>query len=279
MKIDGRAIADAILDELKTPAAALGKLDRQPTLVVILIGDDPGSLSYIRQKQKAAETVGIRLIFEHLDANPVQLPVTLTSLIDKYNSDPAVHALIIQRPVPGLNPTEMGLLQTIKPGKDVDGFVPVSKFIVPVAAAVWKILDQIYKPAQLSQLLQTKTVVVIGRGDTAGKPISEYLSRYCTTSVINSQTPNPNRITATADIIISCVGKPDILGPHNIKPGATLISVGLSRGTNGKLVGDYDQEKISGIAGFYTPTPGGVGPVNVACLMANVIQAASIPDS
>ena len=135
---------------------------------------------------------------------------------------------------------------------------------------------RIFKQRQLTGPGPVRKIVVIGRGETAGKPIAEALiKRGYDISVVHSQTPNPDEIIKTADIVISCVGRPHVVRRHNIKKETILISVGLSRDSEGKLHGDYEEDEIEDIASFYTPTPGGVGPVNVACLMANLVKAAS----
>lgn len=254
MRIDGKAIADGILNTLEKK---IKHLDFQPTLAVILVGDDPASLSYIKQKTKAAERIGAKLLFEHLSATISR--ETLVSAIARFNTDPLVHGLIVQRPVPipGIGIT----LNTVAPEKDVDGFTQNSPFQVPVARAVVTILKNI------GATLENKNIVIIGRGETAGKPIAK---AFPSATIIHSQTPNPNEIIKSADILISCVGKNVV---KNIKPGAILISVGLFRENDGLLHGDYEEEDVKNLAGFYTPTPGGVGPVNVACLMQNLLDA------
>lgn len=279
MLIDGKALADSILTDLGVQVTALTAGGVVPTLAVILVGDNPASLAYIRQKQKAAEKIGARLIFDHQTAN-----VTgggLYNLIAKYNSDPTVHGLIIQRPIPKEVGRVDDVLLKVQKAKDVDGFLPDSPFEVPVALAVGEILKSIHtdtkEPNDYADWLRKKKVVVIGRGETAGKPIAAYLSSgHFAVTVVHSQTPDPEKIVNNGDIIISCVGKERVVAGTSIKPGCILISVGIWRDSAGKLRGDYDEPDISSIAGWYTPTPGGVGPVNVACLMKNVIKACTI---
>lgn len=254
MRIDGKAIADGILNTL---AEKIKYLDFQPTLAVVLVGDDPGSLSFIKQKTKAADRIGARLFFEHLPENTSE--ETLASTITRFNNDPTVHGLIVQRPIP--IPGIGIALNTVAPEKDVDGFTQNSPFQVPVARAVVTILKSI------GVTMENKNIVIIGRGETAGKPIAK---EFPGATIIHSQTPNPNEIIKSADILISCVGKNVV---KNIKPGAILISVGLFRGVDGLLHGDYEEEDVKNLAAFYTPTPGGVGPVNVACLMQNLLDA------
>lgn len=258
MRIDGKQIAQNILASLS--------FQHTPVLQVILVGDNHASLSFIKQKQKAAETIGAKVLVSHLpDGRQVSLQ-QLQDIIHQYNDDPSIHGIIIQRPVPMKNVGD--ILNSVAPQKDIDGFVPNSPFSVPVALAVEKILDSV------SPDWKSKRIVIIGRGETAGKPINDHLLKLdCTTSVIHSLTRYPKEILRQADIIISCVGKERTVTKDDIKPGLILMSVGITRNAEGKLVGDYDEEEIKGIASFYTPTPGGVGPVNVACLMANLVAA------
>lgn len=240
-----------------------------PTLAVIQIGDNPASMAYIKQKQKAAERIGANLIFNHQ-------PATINknkfkNLVQRYNIDPAVHGIIIQRPVPEAMGDVSTILDSILPKKDIDGFLPNSPFDVPVAVAVGEILKSIHVDMDHAQF------VIIGRGETAGAPIARYLEkRHCATSVIHSQTPDPEKIMKNADVIISCVGKSQVVTKKSLKSGAVLISVGIWRDADGKLHGDYDEASIADIASYYTPTPGGVGPVNVACLMQNLIKACTL---
>ncbi len=263
MKIDGKGIADAILSNLTQKVLQLKESGIVPTLAVILVGDDPESLAYIRQKQKVTERIGGRFIFEHLPKTTTQKE--LTARVAMYNRDPEAHGLIVQRPLP------TGLTASVDSKKDVDGFVPNSPFPVPIVQAIFEILK--YCGCEILQ----KNVVIIGRGETAGKPIAEAFAKLkCTASIVHSQTPNPKEIMKKADIIISCVGKETVVAADAIKPGAILISVGLWRGTDNKLHGDYNEEEIQDIASYYTPTPGGVGPLNIACLMQNLVKACTI---
>lgn len=287
MTIDGKHIADEILQRLIKNVATLQQSNVAPTMAVILVGDDPASLAYIKQKQKAAQKIGAQVIFDHQPSTIS--PSDLASLVNRYNSDPLVHGLIIQRPIPQSVGDVSHILTTIDRNKDVDGFLPDSPFDVPVAAAVGEILRTVYnsqstinnttKPDENEFLfwLKEKHIVVIGRGETAGEPIYRYFQKLdCTTSQIHSKTPNPEKIIRDGDIVISCVGKEHVVIRESTKPGAILISVGIRRDQEGKLRGDYDESDIANQAYAYTPTPGGVGPVNVACLMKNLIKSCTM---
>jgi methylenetetrahydrofolate dehydrogenase (NADP+)/methenyltetrahydrofolate cyclohydrolase len=171
---------------------------------------------------------------------------------------------------------DVSIHEIVDPKKDIDGFVTNSPFDVPIVKAVTDILEYIH-PKRLINWLQKQNIVIIGRGETAGKPIAAAFARHqCATSIIHSQTSNPSEIMKQADIIISCVGKEKIVAPSAIKPGVILISVGLTRGIDGKLHGDYEEDDVKNIASFYTPTPGGVGPLNIASLMQNLVKACTM---
>lgn len=277
MKIDGRAIANHILTNLQKRVNALKQQGITPTLAVIQVGDDPGSTAYIRQKQKAAEQIGAVLIHEKLPLDVSYQRVNI--LTHEYNDNPTIHGLIIQRPLPASLGDASKLLNLVNPKKDVDGFLSNSPYPVPMATAVIIILKETYQHVlRFDNWLRQKSIVVIGRGVTAGKPIAELFHKLGSNlTTIHSQTKNPDAIIKTADIIISCVGKENIVRRDNIKKDAVLVSVGIWRDENNKLHGDYDEDAIQHIALAYTPTPGGVGPVNVACLMANLISAADNP--
>lgn len=247
MKIDGRAIADNILSHLH--------VEGRPTLAVIQVGDNESSTTYIHQKKLAAEKIGARLIHRKfpLTVSTKQIHAT----IEQFNNDSSVHGIILQRPLP---PHLYKMIQIILLTKDVDGFLPGSPYVPPVAAAVIKILDEIKeKPGPC---------VVIGRGETAGKPIADTLTKHgWTVTVVHSQTKNPKEIIKKAHTVISCVGKQKVITPDMVSNHTILIGVGP---------GDYNEDEMKDIVTYYTPTPGGVGPVNVACLMQNLIEASTI---
>jgi methylenetetrahydrofolate dehydrogenase (NADP+) / methenyltetrahydrofolate cyclohydrolase len=285
MKIDGKRLAEDILSALEQK---IKTSHITPTLAVLQIGDDPASVAYIRQKQKAADRIGANIVISKqgtgISVNELQ------ELTKKFTIDPTVHGLIIQRPIPHIL---HDVARTVSPEKDIDGFLPHSPYAAPVALAVSEILQEIYisihnssqnknenftfQIENFEKWLQSKQICIIGRGETAGKPIADYFTKLdCTTSVISSQTHNPEEILKQADIIISCVGKARIIKNDYIKPGVILLSVGIWRDELGKLHGDYDEDEILDTALYYTPTPGGVGPINVACLMQNLVKACTI---
>lgn len=283
MRIDGTALANSILTDLSQTVSELKDKGITPQIAVVLVGDDPGSISYIKQKEKAAKRIGAILTLEHLPHTIT--PEILLSTIAHYNNDPQVHGLIVQRPLPIVGVDD--ILNTVSPAKDIDGFVPNSPFEVPVARGVITILEHIHAKLIGEQLvrgefkpwLNSQTITVVGHGETAGKPIASTLKKYdCHFTVVTSKNSEDEKDETYkhSSVIVSCVGKQHILTRSNIPPGAILISVGLTRGADGKLHGDYEIEDAEKIASFYTPTPGGVGPVNVACLMRNLVDAAKL---
>jgi len=250
MRIDGKKLAEHILNTVR---ARICSLRVTPVLAVVQIGNNPASLVYIRQKHIAAKKIGARIIISNTISD-----------VDRFNNDPEIHGIIVQRPVPPKTPEYAVTLK-----KDVDGFEKKSPFDVPVALAVSEIIRSVRSVP--------KTYAVIGRGETAGGPIFRYLQKHqCKISLIHSQTKNPDNILKNADCVISCVGKKQVIHRQQIKPGAILIGVGIWKDPAGRLHGDYEEAEIADTAYAYTPTPGGVGPVNVACLMQNLVEACKI---
>lgn len=279
MEINGRAIADNILADLKVRVIELQqKHNIIPHLAVVRVGDDPAITSYVNQKERTAQKIGAQVTVYSFPET-VSENELLTKL-QGLDADKTVHGLILQLPIPK-HLHEQQLLLAISPIKDVDGFHPHTKFTVPLASAVETILEYI---SDLSAPLQDKPfvewikeqkIVVIGKGKTGGMPVIDLLqSKHIHPIIIDSQTTNTEQLIKKADIIISAVGKNNIIKKTMIKPGAILISIGMTKGDDGKFYGDYDREDIQEAAGFYTPVPGGVGPVNVAKLMENVVTAA-----
>lgn len=266
MIIDGRQIARSILDELKIQVSKLKENGVIPTLAVILMGDNESSRAYVRQKQLKAEEIGAKVQVFQFDQSVSNDEIE--SLVKKLDSDPKIHGIILQRPAPPqikINELE----ELISSKKEVDGFGIHPIYPVPVAEAVYRMLLIICS----EQELQTKQIAVIGKGETAGMPIINHLRKKGTSpSIIDSQTQNRGELLKNADILVSAVGKKNVLSAKDIKKGAVVIAVGLGS-DEGKLRGDFDEKEIEQVASAYSPTPGGVGPVNVAILMENLITA------
>lgn len=266
MVIDGTKLAQTILDDLHKEVQSLQPKDIHPSFIVILVGDDPASTTYVKRKQKVAEQIGVNFNLYKFKENVSERK--LLERIDLLNKDNNIHGIIVQLPLPQqLDTHKIG--ERVDPKKDIDGFHPQTYFIPPIAQAVLEVLNSINVNPK------DKKVVVIGRGETAGKPIANVLiQKGAKVTVAHSKTENISFFTKQADIIVSCVGKPNVVKPKMVHKDSILIGVGLHREEDGKLHGDYDEEKITNEVAYYTPTPGGMGPVNVACLLKNVIKAA-----
>ncbi|HYK09133.1 MAG TPA: bifunctional 5,10-methylenetetrahydrofolate dehydrogenase/5,10-methenyltetrahydrofolate cyclohydrolase [Candidatus Eisenbacteria bacterium] len=279
MILDGKTVANYILAGLIERVDLLESEHHiQPHLAVVRVGDNPETTSYIAQKEKKAKEIGVVVSVYNHEENVSQ--ETLQETIDFLQRDESIHGIILQLPIPKtLN--EKALIASIMPTKDVDGFVANSPFTVPLAAAIMKLLEvpmmkeTVATGESFNEWLQSKNIVVMGKGPTGGLPIIAQLQeRGADPIIIDSTTPNPSFITKAADIIITAVGKPGILTKDMITKDTILLNVGMTRGDDEKFYGDYKEDDIKDIAGWYTPTPGGVGPVNVACLLENVILAA-----
>lgn len=276
MRIDGKVLASTILEDLKKRVLILRNKQIVPRLAIVAVGTDPVSSVYVRQKEAALDKIGARATIVHLPRSTTQSE--LLKIIQRFSNDNNVHGIIVQRPLPSHLDSDT-ITETIDLKKDVDGFQPNSSFTMPIAEAIFSILEYIYysrknKNTKFVQWLGSKKIVVVGKGETGGGPIRSLFTKMgIGTRGIDSKTLNPNHITRQADIIISAVGKRRIIKSLAIKKGAILISVGLHKENDGKLHGDYEEREIKNIASFYTPSPGGVGPVNVAMLLKNLVTA------
>lgn len=266
MKIDGKQIANSLFDHQKKIVEKLSRFHSIPRLSVILIGNDPSSQTYIRQKKLYGASLGIRV---DVQTFPVVTPILeFYAYIESLNVNPDIAGVIIQRPLPFPIPKDK-LDSLVVAEKDVDGFHPQTKFIPPVAMTVLKILEEI----QMDPF--SKKILIIGRGESGGGPIAQTLAKmHIPCTVAHSKTENIEKICRGSDIIISCVGKPNIVRRDMVSNRTILLGVGL-HAEHGKLKPDYDEEEIKDVVKYYTPVPGGVGPVNVACLFENVLKAAS----
>ena len=269
MLINGREIASSIEKSLIKNIARLKSSGIVPNLAVVLIGNDPGSLKYVAQKIKTGKNLEITVSLFRFTSSAG--PSEIKMLIKKLNADRNIQGIIIQRPVPVGIPDEH-LSKLVSPEKDVDGFHPVSLFDPPIALAVIAILKSIH-PKFFQRWLIKKNILIIGRGVTAGKPIAKHFEKLnLNFTIAHSQTVNFGSLVTCADILISCVGKSNIVRHQMLKKTAILIGVGLHP-EDLKLKPDYNQDKISDRVAYYTPVPGGVGPVNVAMLFKNLVRA------
>jgi len=288
IKIEGTHISRMILDRIKADVSKLtkGKKVVPPQLVVFSVSPDDATLSFLKSKQKAVEYIGGSFKLLRFSKN-IRFE-ELAKKLSEINQDSLSHAIIIQQPLPAALST-MTIFDFVSPEKEIEAYKAKPLFESPVALSVLTILKAMFipdaltdyeilkldlekDPAILKAIMRKKKIVLVGRGQTAGKPIADVLSRLHMPFVnINSKTVNPEQFISEADIVISAVGKPVIHEAH-VKEGAALISVGL-RSENGKWLGDYNFEQIKDKSLAYTPTPGGVGPVTVAYLVSNMIKA------
>lgn len=277
--IDGKAFAAKIREQVAGHVAAL-KAEHQitPGLAVVLVGEDPASQVYVRSKGKQTTEVGMNSYEHKLDAGTSE--ANLLALIDQLNADPAVHGILVQLPLPShLN--EDLVINSIAPEKDVDGFHISNvgllgtgqKSMVPCTPLGCLMMLRDHH-GSLSGL----DAVVIGRSNIVGKPMVQLLlNDSCTVTVAHSRTKNLPDVVRRADIVVAAVGRAQMVPGDWIKPGATVIDVGINRidkpegGT--RLVGDVDYESCAAVAGAITPVPGGVGPMTIACLLANTVTA------
>lgn len=273
--ISGTALAATIRAELKSETSKLKELGICPGLAVILVGDDPASQVYVRNKTKACEEIG----FYHEQYN---LPAEITedqllSLIDELNNSDKIHGILVQSPLPkGLNFKKM--IERISPDKDVDAFHPYN--VGKIMIGDFEFLP--CTPAGVMELIHRagidvagKNCVVVGRSNIVGKPQAMLLLKENgTVTICHSQTKDLAQITRNADILVSAVGKAGIITGDMVRPGAVVIDVGMNRNAEGKLVGDVDFASVEPVAGFITPVPGGVGPMTITMLMKNTLTAA-----
>lgn len=278
MKIDGRLIAEHLKEKLHS---SISQLPSSPHLAVVLAGKDPSSLSYVGQKVKVGKEIGAQVVIFPFPENVLAHKVF--TLIEKLNTDSTITGIIIQRPLP-IDVDREKLNKAVTASKDVDGFHPDSKFTPPVACAIIKILQWVYhnetmKPPASEHFypwLSHKKILVIGRGETAGRPIVNYLIKNnFHVTIAHSKTENSDQLCLQSDIIISCVGRSHIVRPRMVTMKTTLIGVGMHP-ENDTFVADYNQEEIATKVAYYTPVPGGVGPVNVACLFENLVKASQL---
>ena len=272
--LDGKATAMAVREGVAARVAALVADGVQPGLAVVLVGEDPASQVYVRNKDKAASAAGIAVQTRKLPAETTQ--AELEAVVLELNEDAAVHGILVQLPLPkGLD--EQRVVEAISPEKDVDGLHPAN-----VAALVQGVEGlQPCTPAGCIELLdrhdialEGKHVVVIGRSQLVGKPVAQLaLGRNATVTICHSRTKDLAAEVVRADVIVAAVGWAELVQGDWVKPGAVVLDVGINRGDDGKLVGDVDFEAASQRAAWITPVPGGVGPMTIAMLLANTVTA------
>lgn len=273
--LDGKLVAAAVKAEV---ALEVKKLGRSPGLATVLVGDDPASQVYVRGKRRDAEEVGMASIHHHLPASISQTEIE--SLINSLNDDPAVDGILVQLPLPGELDGESAV-RAINPSKDADGLHPFNLGLLVLdqpgprpctPSGVVRILDHYGIPTAGAK------AVVVGRSFLVGRPLALMLSSRgtdATVTVAHSRTHNLAEVTRQADILIAAVGVPRMITAAHVKPGATVIDVGINRLDDDRLVGDVDFDGVEKVADAITPVPGGVGPMTRAMLLANTLDAAS----
>ena len=282
--IDGKAFSENLVARVAVEAKTLAaKIGRPPALAVVLVGEDPASAVYVRNKIECTTAAGMRSIDHRLDATTSQ--TELLALIDTLNEDDAVDGILVQLPLPK-QIDEAAVINAVTPDKDVDGFHVVNAgrlatgqdALVPCTpfGCLLLLRDQL---GSLSGL----NAVVVGRSNIVGKPMAQLLLQdSCTVTITHSRTKDLQAVCATADILVAAVGRPEMITGDFVKPGATVIDVGINRVPapergEGKfrLTGDVDYDSASAVAGAITPVPGGVGPMTIACLLRNTLVAAA----
>ena len=272
--MDGKEVARKVREELKFEVDKLKEKGITPKLAVIMVGDDPSSKIYVRNKSKACEEIGIEYE-EHLLGSNIDMS-ELLGLIEELNNRKDVNGILLQSPIPdGLDID--AAFRAISDKKDVDGFSPINvgklclgqdTFISCTPHGVMKLLEA------YNIDIEGKNAVVIGRSNIVGKPMFQcLLSKNATVTLCHSKTRNLSKITKTADILVAAIGRPKFVTADMVKEGAVVIDVGINRMDDGKVCGDVDYEEVSKKASYITPVPGGVGPMTIAMLMSNVVKA------
>jgi len=273
--IDGNALSRQLRTQVSERVAALKAQGLTPGLAVILVGDNPASQVYVRNKVKACEDTGMHSVLEQYDATMSE--TDLLARVEALNDDPTIHGILVQLPLPAHIDAHK-VIEAISPAKDVDGFHVASAGALMVGQpGFWpctpygcmKMLESI------GYDLRGKHAVVIGRSNIVGKPMAMMLLQQdATVTVCHSRTPDLKAQTLQADVIVAAVGKRNVLTADMVKPGAVVLDVGMNRNDEGKLCGDVDFDGVRQVAGWITPVPGGVGPMTITMLMVNTLESA-----
>ena len=269
--MDGKALAFEYQEKIK---AQIAKMERTPTLAVILVGNDPASEIYVRHKRQVAERVG--MVFELFQLSPVMTEEALIAFIQELNTNDKVDGILVQLPLPN-GISEENILKLIPAEKDVDGFLAenLGNLAMGKPSTVACTPFGVIKMLKRENIeLSGKNAVVIGRSNIVGKPMAMLLlNENCTVTICHSKTKNLKEICSQADILVAAIGKPEFVKQDMVKEGAVVIDVGINRLEKG-LVGDVDFNEVSKKASFITPVPGGVGPMTIAMLMENTYNCA-----
>ncbi|MES2384676.1 MAG: bifunctional methylenetetrahydrofolate dehydrogenase/methenyltetrahydrofolate cyclohydrolase FolD [Pseudomonadota bacterium] len=273
--IDGNALSQQLRGDVARRAAALRARGVVPGLAVVLVGENPASQVYVRNKVKACQDSGLHSVLEQYPATLSE--ADLLARVDALNRDPAIHGILVQLPLPAHIDAQK-VIEAISPEKDVDGFHVASAGALMVGQpGFWpctpygcmKMLESI------GYELKGKHAVVIGRSNIVGKPMAlMLLQKNATVTICHSGTRDLKALTLQADVVVAAVGKRNVLTADMVKPGAVVIDVGMNRNEAGKLCGDVDFEGVKEVAGWITPVPGGVGPMTITMLLVNTLEAA-----
>jgi len=273
--IDGNALSKKLRGEVAARAAALKATGLTPGLAVVLVGDNPASQVYVRNKVKACEDAGLHSVLEKYDASLSE--ADLLARVDALNRDPSIHGILVQLPLPAHIDAHK-VIEAIAPEKDVDGFHVASAGALMVGQEGFKPCTP-YGCMKMLEFIgydvKGKHAVVIGRSNIVGKPMALLLLQAnATVTVCHSATPDLAHFTRQADIVVAAVGKRNVLTADMVKPGAVVLDVGMNRTDEGKLCGDVDFAGVSEVAGWITPVPGGVGPMTITMLLVNTLESA-----
>ncbi len=278
--IDGKAVSKAVKEQVKAECQELKSKGIVPGLAVIIVGDDPASQVYVRNKEKACDECDFFSVKYALPENTTQ--EELNALVDKLNKDPKINGILCQLPLPA-HLDDKEIINRIDPIKDVDAFHPVN--VGAIMIGDYHFLP--CTPAGVMELIHTtgvdvtgKKAVVMGRSNIVGKPMAMLLlHENATVEIVHSKTQNLEDITKTADILVAAIGKAKFVKADMVKPGAVVIDVGMNRDENGKLCGDVDFEDVKDKCAYITPVPGGVGPMTISMLMRNTLTAAKLQNT
>ncbi|GLS12904.1 bifunctional methylenetetrahydrofolate dehydrogenase/methenyltetrahydrofolate cyclohydrolase FolD [Hydrogenophaga electricum] len=273
--IDGNALSQQLRAEVATRVTALKARGITPGLAVILVGDNPASQVYVRNKVKACEATGMHSV---LEAWPATLSeAELLARVDAMNRDPSIHGILVQLPLPA-HMNAQRVIEAISPEKDVDGFhIASAGALMTGLPGFWPCTPYgcMKMLASIGYDLKGKHAVVIGRSNIVGKPMAMMLlQQNATVTICHSGTQNLKAMTLQADVIVAAVGKRNVLTADMVKPGAVVLDVGMNRNDEGKLCGDVDFAGVKEVAGYITPVPGGVGPMTITMLMVNTLESA-----
>ncbi|WP_447915596.1 bifunctional methylenetetrahydrofolate dehydrogenase/methenyltetrahydrofolate cyclohydrolase FolD [Delftia acidovorans] len=274
--IDGNALSRQLRAEVAQRATALKARGTTPGLAVVLVGVNPASQVYVRNKVKACEDAGFHSVLEKYDASMTE--TELLARVEALNNDPSIHGILVQLPLPA-HIDDHKVIETISPLKDVDGFHVASAGALMVGEVGFKACTPYGCMKMLESIgmkdLRGKHAVVIGRSNIVGKPMAMMLlAANATVTICHSGTADLAAMTRQADIVVAAVGKRNVLTADMCKPGAVVIDVGMNRNDEGKLCGDVDFDGVKEVAGFITPVPGGVGPMTITMLLVNTMEAA-----